>query len=353
MNKRDKKRRKDLIRTRRRGITRKRVKRKPKDRPGKSHLPAGGVPQDVRRPPEVLAAPKDFRLLHNTEECVNFFKKVRSRNNAVMNYGRMEIRIDLSRIDYIDFASTMMLDAICEELASVNPVCNVYGTSPLRDDCRQYLLDSGFLNNKYNEFGRKYPDMGQSANIKIERGQTRLEDSDIQKVVDIEKRICKHVTGVEGKEFAHINMIKEICGNTVDWSGAVHDQWIYGTKFEDDKVIVVALDLGKGILESISRKFSALIKDMLESNSHVEILEGAYERKYGSKSGKPNRNRGLPSIKYANEKGQTKDLVVITNNVLLDFTNKNNSCKFVANKSRGFKGTLYSWRIDASCYKKT
>ena len=86
MNKRDKKRRKDLIRTRRRAITRKRVKKKPKDRPGKSHLPAGGVPQDVRRSPEVLAAPKDFRLLHNTEECVNFFKKVRSRNNAVMNY---------------------------------------------------------------------------------------------------------------------------------------------------------------------------------------------------------------------------------------------------------------------------
>lgn len=351
MNEREKKRRRDIVRIRRRAITRRRVKKKPKDRPGKSHLLSGGFPQVVQKTPEALAAPKDFRLLHNTEECVNFFKKVRSRSRAVMNDGRMEIRIDLSRIEHIDFASTMMLDAICEELASSNPICNVYGTSPLRNDCRQYLLDSGFLNNKYNEFGRKYPDLGHSENIKIERGRTRLEDADIQKVVDIEKRICKHVTGYEGKAFAHINMIKEICGNTVDWSEAVHDQWIYGTKFEDGKVIVVALDLGKGILESISRKFSALIKDILDSNSHVEILEGAYERKYGSKSRKPNRNRGLPSIKYANEMGHIKDLIVITNNVLLDFTNKNNSCKFVAHKSRGFNGTLYSWRIDASCYK--
>lgn len=57
-------------------------------------------------------------------------------------------------------------------------------------------------------------------------------------------------------------------------------------------------------------------------------------------------------IKYANENGDIKELVVITNNVLLDFTTPSNSRKFVANKSRGFSGTLYSWIIDASCYKK-
>ena len=130
----------------------------------------------------------------------------------------------------------------------------------------------------------------------------------------------------------------------------MRDQWIYGTKFEEGRVIVVALDLGKGILESIRRKFSKLLQDLLQLNSHVEILEGAFNKKYGSKSGKPNRNKGLPSIKYANEKGYIKDLVVITNNVTLDFTDSRNSCKFVSNKNRGFMGTLYSWRIDVDCY---
>ena len=350
MDKRERKRRKDTLRVRRKTHCRRRYKRMPLQRTGKTHLSPVGIPQAIQPSPEPLSAPKDFRLLRNTEACINFFKKVRNREKAVMKNNRLEIKIDLSRIEQIDFASTMMLDAICEELASTDPVCNVYGSSPSNDMCRQYLIDSGFLDNKYNEYGRKYPELGHSANIKIERGQTRLEDDDIKKVVSIEKRICRHVTGQEGKKYGHINMIKEICGNTVDWSDAAHDQWIYGTKFEEGKVIIVALDLGKGILESISRKFADLIKDMLNSNSHVEILEGAYNRKYGSKSGKPNRNRGLPSIKYANEKGEIKDLVVITNNVILDFSNKENSRKFIPNKSRGFNGTLYSWQIDSSCY---
>lgn len=81
MNKRDKKRRKDLIRTRRRAITRKRVKKKPKDRPGKSHLPAGGVPQDVRRSPgdarlvERLKPGNTADIMKRIEERLETFRK--------------------------------------------------------------------------------------------------------------------------------------------------------------------------------------------------------------------------------------------------------------------------------------
>ena len=39
-------------------------------------------------------------------------------------------------------------------------------------------------------------------------------------------------------------------------------------------------------------------------------------------------------------------------NVIMDFTENQNSCKFVPNKNRGFKGTLYSWQIDSTCYQK-
>lgn len=355
MKKRDKKRRQDLLKTRRRAITRRRKKKVlPRPRPRKTRLPSYGILSQPASKPEPLSAPKDFRLLKNTEECISFFKKIRARKKAVTDSkNNLVVRVDLSGVEHIDFASTMMLDAICEELVATSPICHIAGESPRNELCRQYLLDSGFLNNKYDEHGRKYPDVGHSANIKIERGHTILKDEDVMRFVEIEKRICEHVTGSPGKMFNHIEMIKEICGNTVDWSGAVRDQWIYGAKFEEGKVIVVALDLGRGILESISRKFSVLLKDLLEQNSHVAILEGAFNKKYGSKSGKPNRNKGLPSIKYANEKGRIKDLVVITNNVTLDFTDSQNNCKFVANKNRGFMGTLYSWMIDADCYQKS
>lgn len=299
-----------------------------------------------------IKAPKDFRLLKNTEECVLFFKKVRNRHKAFLNkQGMLEVHIDLSGVEHIDFASTMMLDAICDELSNTSPFCNVWGNSPKRRECSQYLIESGFLNNKVDALGHEYGNVGNCDNMKIERGQVKLEDEHIQKVVDMEKHICKHVTGQEGRLYKHIEMIKEICGNTVDWSGAKRDQWSYGLKFEDGKVIVVALDLGKGILESISRRFFDYVKDLLDQHTHVDILEGAFNRKYGSSSKRKNRNRGLPSIKYACEKGYIKDLTVITNNVVLDFTNPQNSKKFYWNRKRAFDGTLYSWKIDISCYK--
>lgn len=298
-----------------------------------------------------MSAPKDFRLLKNTEECVNFFKKIRERHKAFTTQnGTLEIHINLKDVEHIDFASTMMLDAVCDELAGTPPVCNVFGNAPARTECRQYLIDSGFLRNKFDGRGNRYGVVGNSDNMKIERGQVKLEDEHIKKIVEIEKHICKHVTGREGRLYKHIDMVKEICGNTVDWSGAKRDQWSFGVKFEDNKVILVALDLGKGILESISRRFTDIIKDLLENHSHVDILEGAFNRKYGSTSKRSNRNRGLPSIKYAQDKGIIKDLIVITNNVILDFTNNNNSKKFFWNRKRALEATLYSWVIDVSCY---
>ena len=299
-----------------------------------------------------LKAPSDFRLLKNTEECVNFFKKVRSRKWSFVNkFGIKELHIDLSGVQHIDFAATMMLDAICDELATTDPFCNVFGNTPLRGECQKYLKESGFLNNKVDANGKLFPQENHSDNIKIERGSVKLKDEHIKKVVEIEKHICKHVTGTIGRLYRHIDMIKEVCGNTVDWSGAVKDQWSYGVKFEDGKVIVVALDLGKGILESITRRFVDIVGDALTIKSHVDILEGAYNKKYGSTSRRRNRNRGLPMLKYCNERGVIRDLTVVTNNVVLDFSHPTNCKTFYWNRKKAFQGTLYSWVIDASCYK--
>ncbi len=316
------------------------------------HVSTGKSIEQIGRNDYQLKAPIDFRLLKNTEECVNFFKKVRSRQWAFVNrYGIKELHIDLSGVRHIDFAATMMLDAICDELSTTEPVCNVFGNTPLRNECQKYLKESGFLNNKVDANGRLFPQESHSDNMKIERGSVKLKDEHVQKVVEIEKHICKHVTGREGRMYRHIDMIKEVCGNTVDWSGAVKDQWSYGVKFEENKAIVVALDLGKGILESITRRFMDIVGDALTRKSHVDILEGAYNKKYGSTSKRRNRNRGLPLLKYCNEKGVIRDLTVVTNNVVLDFTNPDNCRTFYWNRKKALQGTLYSWIIDGSCYK--
>lgn len=144
------KRRRNILRARRRSITRRRKKKLlPKVGPKKTHISPLGIPLQPTRRPEPISAPKDFRLLKNTEECIDFFRKIRARKKAVVDDDNNQVvHVDLSKVEFIDFASTMMLDAVCEELAATSPMCHVVGDSPRNTQCRQYLLDSGFLNNK-------------------------------------------------------------------------------------------------------------------------------------------------------------------------------------------------------------
>lgn len=299
-----------------------------------------------------ITAPSDFRLLQNTEKCVEFFSLLRSMKKAkLIESGDLHQRINLSNIKHIDFASTVVLDAICKEMKELTPSCFCSGSSPYDKKCRAYLVASGFFNDKVDENGKPFEKSSESEKMKIERGQTRLTAEHIKRVVDIETHACKHLINTEKKCYERISIIKEICGNTVGWSNAFNHQWTLGAKFEKDKVIFVALDLGQGILETLKRRFLKLVEDILVNNTDKEVLEGAFLKKYGSASGENNRNRGLPSIKAGYDKGFLKELAVLSNNVLLDFSDNQNSRIIASKKSQSFNGTLYSWIIDSSCYK--
>ena len=80
----------------------------------------------------------------------------------------------------------------------------------------------------------------------------------------------------------------------------------------------------------------------------MEILYGAFNRKYGSASTDINRNNGLPSIKAIHADRKVKNLCVLTNNVLLNFEDRNKSLIF-ANKRTAFMGTLYTWEQSIDC----
>lgn len=103
-------------------------------------------------------------------------------------------------------------------------------------------------------------------------------------------------------------------------------------------------DVGFGIINTLNRRFGKYI-EALKLTKDTEVLEKAFDRKYGSKSGEANRNRGLPLIKDRFTKNYIEDLVVITNNVLLDFNNSANT-KIM---SGSLPGTFYCWKINLKC----
>lgn len=285
--------------------------------------------------------PVDFRFLVNTKECAEFFKRVRKAGTL----GMRRYRINMENVQHIDFASTMMLSAIGEEL--LNNGCGLSGNSPKRQDCDRYLRESGFYNKLFDQNGRRFASSTASEFITVERGQYKLTSQHYRAFRELVRHIKQHLLGHTTNTRMHNTIIKEICANSVEWSEADKSQWTLGAKFESDKVIIVALDLGKGILEKLYIDYWEHIKNIISFKKDADILFGAFEQKYGSTALETNRNRGLPCVKAAMDDGYIKDLKVVTNNSIIDFLNGEN--KLFAKHRGTFNGTLYSWRIDMNC----
>lgn len=83
-------------------------------------------------------------------------------------------------------------------------------------------------------------------------------------------------------------------------------------------------------------------------NSRLDILKGAFDKKYGSSTKEVNRNKGLPAVKSMMDDGAILDLVVLTNDVIWFCNNEQRSRNFDKGKAR-FRGTLYQWTITKDC----
>ena len=295
-----------------------------------------------------MKAPSDFRFLSNTAECADFFQKIRMKRNHYLRNGQRMVIINLNRVTQIDFSAVMTLAAICEELHCER--INVNGNFPKDVACRKFLIDSGFLNQKYDEFSHLYTLQSKTEFMSLERGQEKLRLDDLKNISNLVLHISGHLLGQEEENLNLVTLLKEICGNSVEWGDAYKRQWTMAVKFEERKVVLVAVDLGQGILNSLYRKFSDKLKDAFMQKEDWQILERAFDRKYGSASRDTNRNKGLPSIKKANEEGVIKGLSVVTNNVCLSFDNSGKRLTFAESKM-AFLGTLYQFEIDETCIK--
>ena len=289
-------------------------------------------------------APSDFRLLKNTKKCCDFFRQVRRRAQTNQAKGINQVIVNFSNTNLIDFASIQVLNAIGEELMAGTPRCVMRGFLPQDKKCKQYLIDSGFLEGKVNEYGIEFQPSRSTSKMKITVGQSLWTDVDGKNAVQIAEKTQRHLHGTKSPTFITI-IIKEICGNSVEWGNSKHKQWILSAKFENNCVEYVALDLGEGILTTLHRDFWQKIRELGFTNDS-EILWNAFDKKYFSHSQDPNRHKGLPQIKWEFKQGHFKELYVLTNGVLLNFEDEAQKLNMGRN---GFQGTLYRWLITPDC----
>lgn len=303
---------------------------------------------ESRQEDNALYPPTDFRYLQNFEECNRFFYKlINAKPSIQLGSKQPYIKIDCSNVEKIDFTTTCIWAAISEVLKEKPLSYGIYGVLPAKAECRAFIKQSGFLDGKVDEYGRQFPIAKGASKMIIQKGEDRFKDEHVRYFVDSVAEVYKKLNIVTPPAYM-VTVIKEICGNSVEWSEAHYKRWTLSRLETPDHYEFVALDLGKGILKSLHLGYQGIIRSMGLS-SEKDILLRAFEKKYSSESKEKNRHKGLPLVRKAFLDGKFKGLYVACNNVLLDFENSENTCQIPEKKRQQCPGTIYRWIINKEC----
>lgn len=295
-----------------------------------------------------IKAPVKFSLTVEPVKTLFFFNQLRIKSNYTNIKGKLSIRINLSKVKEIDFASISILKSIMEEAKFYGIMFS--GDLPKDQDCKKLLIDYGFFKSLVDENEKEINIKSRGEHFSFEKKSGRVTTKDLKYFDDLSNITYNHIkgtTGPDGYIEDLIIMLKEISGNAVEWSNSHNEQWLLGVLKEEDKVIFTITDLGKGILETLYVSNKLKFIDVFLFKNKIDMLEKAFDRRYGSVSQEINRNRGLPSIKNAFIQNHIKKLIVCTNDVILHFEDYGKSVSLKENLY--FQGTFYQWEINKEC----
>ena len=287
-----------------------------------------------------MSVPHRFELLTNYNEVLGFFN---SLLDAKLDRKLKQIKLDLSQVSSLDSSALCLLLSVINELSYSR--IKVTGNYPDDTDCAKMFIESGFLQYMRDDHGNRF-DIDTPNFIK-EAGKAQTKNKNISDAV---RKAVGFITGSDDRYQPAYTVSMELCTNSVEhayekrpihWLLSVH-------KVNDGTVGFTMADTGVGILKTLKRKFKHEIEDRFHFRKSKDILYRAFLRKYGSSTEMVNRNKGLPCVLDKYQNGLIKSLKVITNDVYLDFDNKDSDLYM----QYSFPGVLFYWEIDCSCLDK-
>lgn len=280
---------------------------------------------------KILKCPSVFSFEENSDEVMSFMEQV--RNVKISKY--THLRVDMSRIITIDYLSIMML------LSNISHASQrgifVSGNYPDDKDACYLFTHSGFLSH-VQVLNKKSPSISESDGLIMNLGTNTYQSDNADKLIT---NVIKRISGSK-RLYQRLNgIVGEMGGNAIQYAYSENKHYIFGCFPDDNGVSLVFADSGFGILNTLKKTFGRQMLDLISTKGPVEVLNGAFNEKYGSRTGEDNRNRGLPFIKQTYNDGYISNLIVITNNVLLNFAVPEKSRKFDSN----YSGTVYFWHV--------
>ncbi len=281
-------------------------------------------------------APSSFTLKY--EHCIPVIEFI----NDLKTVGKNGKHINIIMDDVIEIGegAISMLLSVINELG--NHAILVKGTKPKNAIVNATLEKSGFF--KYIRTILSSENINTKNNI-LRTGDNKTPSSELAAEV---RKSMETVWGVHARCPRLFGGIIEMVRNSCDHAFKKEEfiTWHFGlSHFEAEKLVKFSfVDNGKGIIKTF---ISSLLKQFVNLFSdNTDILTTAFKDGIESRTGLSWRGKGLPTIFELSSDKIISRLVVITNDVYIDF---DRNIKVTLPVS--YSGTYYYWEVDTNCIK--
>lgn len=282
-----------------------------------------------------IEAPKELTLRYeNAENVLNFIKKIKK-------YGNKGYFIDLKleNVEIIAEGAISMLLSVISDLERKRIFFK--GEKPTNEGAKNILERSGFFKHMKGSVSKQNTI---SKNKILKTGTKNTHQKELTPEIH---QAMETIWKSQSRCPALYGGIGEMMRNSCDH--AFNDKsdimWHLGiSHFDSENTCKFSfVDNGAGIINTYNQKgFIKKIENYFADNA--DILDTAFKDGIKSRTGLSWRGKGLPTIYEMYEDNIITNLIVITNNVYLDFDRKINKTL----NSR-FSGTYYFWRINDKC----
>lgn len=286
-----------------------------------------------------IEIPKLFNLTSGKQQTLEFFEICKKINSEICT----KLHFNCDDVEDIGHGAITILLSICGYLKDQG--VNVSGSYPKDPKIRTTFEKAGFLKYFIAHYSRK--ENIDSPNEILTRGLDKTNSKGSAKQI---RGAMKTVWGKEQKNTGMQGLLIELMANTVNHAYDKHQKgWYFAIEHDRDsrKVKFCFVDNGQGILNTVKIKLLDKIDRFVGNSSDIVMLKDAFDGKFGSRTQLSYRGRGLPAIKKNYENRIIKNLVVISNNVCLNFDSNSHE-----QLTTPFAGTFYYWELDQTCLNR-
>lgn len=281
-------------------------------------------------------APVKFNLQY--ENCISVIRFI----NELKAFGKKgsHININMENVVEIGNGAISMLLSVIYDLG--NNGILVKGTKPKNKEANAILEKSGFF--KYIKTILS-DENSNSKNRILRTGDSKTPSTELAEEV---RKSMETVWGINARCPRLYGGIFEMVRNSCDhaFKNSELTTWHLGLTHieEENKVKFSFVDNGKGIIKTF---LSGILKNVLNLfHGNTDILLTAFSDGIESRTGLSWRGKGLPSIYEMRADNIITKLIVITNDVYIDFDEKIHVTLPVS-----YSGTYYYWEINKECVK--